>query len=107
MAKRKVLKGGEPIPDEIADDHDVGDQQHFDGMEPMPKNDKIHRLALRFKAKSLESSRAKAAADELSESVLDAMKEAGLERYHHGTVTIHADPKIKLKITVESAGKDE
>lgn len=93
MAKSKVLKGGEDLP---------GGQEHFDGMEPMPKNNKIHNLARRVKAASKVWSKAAADHKELKEMLTEMMIEEGMEHYHYGDVTVDLDTKRKLKVKVES-----
>lgn len=98
MAKSKILKGGEPV---------LGGQEHIEGMEPMPKNEKISRLARRTKSASLAASRSKSEHEGLKEQLIDAMTEAELEHYHYGDVTVHVDTSRKLKIEVTNEDKGE
>lgn len=93
MARRKVLKGGEPLP---------GGQEHLPGAEPMEKNPKIHNLARRVKAASKEWSAAAEEHKGLKQSLIEAMIEEGLEHYEYGDVTVDIDTKRKLKVKVES-----
>lgn len=93
MAKTKVLKGGEPLP---------GGQEHLPNMEPMKKNDKIHRLARRCKAASKAWSAAAGEHKGLKEMLIEAMIEAKLDHYAYGDVDVQVDTSRKLKVKVDN-----
>ena len=95
MARRKVLQGGEDLP---------GGQEHLPGAEPMPKNEKIHRLARRVKAASKAWSKASGEHKELKDMLIEAMIEEGLEHYEYGDVKVDMDTSRKLKVKI---GNDE
>jgi len=97
MAK-KILKGGEKLP---------GGQEHLPDMEPMPKNEKIHRLARRTKAAVKECSKAKAAWQDLKEQTIEAMRTEGLTHYEYGDVKVDLDTKRQLKIKIANEEEDE
>jgi len=98
VAKNKILKGGEPLP---------GGQEHIPGLEPMPKNEKIHRLAKRCKAASKEWSKAAQGHKDLKEQLTEAMIEAGLDHYEYGDVTVHLDTSRKLKVKITNDDNEE
>ncbi len=100
MAKDKILKGGEKAPD-------PGGQEHLPNMEPMPKNEKIHRLARRTKAASKEWSKAAADHKGLKEQLIEAMIEAKLDHYEYGDVTVHLDTSRKLKVKIANDDEEE
>jgi len=91
MAKSKVLKGGEDLP---------GGQEHLPNMEPMPKNEKIHRLARRCKAASKAWSKAAGEHKGMKEMLIEAMIEAELEHYEYGDVRVDLDTSRKLKVKI-------
>lgn len=95
---RKILKGGEPLP---------GTQEHIPGMAPMPKNEKIHRLAKRCRAASKAWSIAAGEHKGLKEQLIEAMIEEGLTHYEYGDVTVHVDTSRKLKVKIANDDGEE
>jgi hypothetical protein len=98
MAKSKVLKGGEPLP---------GGQEHLPGAEPMPKNEKIHRLARRCKDASKAWSAAAGEHKGLKEMLIEAMIEAKLDHYQYGDVDVQVDTSRKLKVKIANDDEEE
>ena len=96
------LKGGEKPPKEDL----PGGQEHLPGTEPMPKNEKIHRLAKRCKAASKEWSKAAGEHKGLKEMLIEAMQEAGLDHYEYGDVSVHVDTSRKLKVKIANDDED-
>lgn len=95
------LKGGEKPPEEK-----IGGQQHFPGAEPMPKNEKIHRLAKRCKAASKAWSKAAGEHKGIKEMLIEAMQEADLEHYHYGDIDVQVDTSRKLKVKIANDDDD-
>lgn len=96
------LKGGEKPPKEES----IGGQEHFEGMAPMPKNEKIHRLAKRCKAASKAWSKAAGEHKGMKEMLIEAMQEAGLDHYEYGDVSVHVDTSRKLKVKIANDDDD-
>lgn len=92
MAKSKILRGGEPLP---------GGQEHLPQMEPMPKNDKIHKLARRVKQASVDWSSAAKEHKELKDQLTEALIEAKMDHYQYGDVEVHLDTRRKLTVKVK------
>ena len=108
MAKTTVLKGGEKRgrgrPRKVPEDNGerLPSQQHLPGAESMPKNDKIHRLALRCKAASKQWSKAAEEHKGIKQGLIEAMIEADLEHYEYGDVRVDMDTNRKLKVKVSN-----
>lgn len=76
-------------------------------MEPMPKNEKIHRLAKRCKAASKAWSKAASEHKGMKEMLIEAMIEAELDRYQYGDVTVDLDTSRKLKVRIANDDEDD
>ncbi len=108
MGKTTVLKGGEKrgrgrpwkVPEDDGKPLKIGGQEHLPEMAPMPKNEKIHRLALRCKTGSKAWSRAAEEHKCLKQSLIEAMIEAELEHYEYGDVKVDMDTNRSLKVKV-------
>lgn len=108
MAKSNVLKGGEKPPKKKKGDDELpGGQEHLPGMAQMDKIPSIHNLARRAKKASLVASRAKTEYETLKTKLIEEMKEFGIDKYHHGDVTVHVDTKSKLSIQVQNEDAEE
>lgn len=82
-------------------------QEHLDGMEPMPKNNKVHNLAVKYADARDEHAIAKRKRDGVHDSLVAMMIQEGLETYIFGDITVKLKDKKTVGVKIKIADGDE
>lgn len=82
-------------------------QEHLDGMEPMPKNNKVHNLAVKYADARDEHAVSKRKRDGVHDSLRDMMLEEKLDFYQYGDVTVKLKDKKTVGVKIKGEEGDQ